>query len=204
MKNRVMRTLTATIMAIALIAGMTVTASAQQNNQQQIEAFANWLNGLTVTQTQPGSTPGTVTPAQPAARLTADELTAFTDTMFELVNVEREKAGLRQLVRDTLLDEAAMIRASEIQTVDIAGGAAHTRPDGTSWRTLLDEMGINGIRCGENISRAKSTPQISVDALMQSDGHRRNILRENYGSIGIGVYQRPDGRLNWVQIFMLK
>ena len=154
--------------------------------------------------TQPGAPASPAQPAQTSTTLTADELKALADTMFGLVNREREKAGVPLLVRDALLDEAAMIRAAEIRTVDIAGGAAHTRPDGTSWRTLLDEMGINSRRCGENISRAKSTPQISVDALMQSEGHRRNILRENYGTIGIGVYQRPDGILDWIQIFELR
>ena len=144
-----------------------------------------------------------ITEPQPQT-LTAEELKALTDTMFELVNQEREKAGLRPLARCSLLDEAAMIRAAEIKIVDDAGGTPHTRPDGTSYRTLLDEMGINSRRCGENISRARATPQESVNALMLSDGHRANILRENYGSIGIGVYQRPDGNFNWIQIFQLR
>ena len=214
MKKRMVRAFVVSCLVGAMLAGTVVTASAAQSNQQEIEAFANWLNGLTVTQMQPGqptSPTNPTTPANPAApaqtaptRLTEDELKAHTDKMFELVNQEREKAGVPPLVRDTLLDEAAMIRATEIQTVDIAGGAPHTRPDGTSYTTLLDEMGVNGSRCGENISRARATPQDAVNAWMQSDGHRRNILRENYASIGIGVYQRPDGRITWIQIFELK
>ena len=143
-------------------------------------------------------------PAAPKT-LTADELKGYADEMFELVNKEREKAGAGPLVRDSLLDEAAMIRADEIKVVDDAGGNPHTRPDGTSYKSLLDDMGVNGKRCGENISRGRLTPEAAMKSLMQSTkGHRENILRDNYGSIGIGVYQRPDGWLDFVQIFMLK
>jgi len=142
-------------------------------------------------------------PANP--KLTADELKAYADTMFELVNKEREKAGVPRLVRDKQLDKAAKIRAAEIKVVDHARGKPHTRPDGTSFKTVLDEAGITGKGFGENISRAKSTPQAAMKSLMSSTkGHRENILRGNYGSIGIGVYQRPDGAIDWIQIFELK
>ena len=202
MKKRLLNTFTAVCLASFMLSGMTVTASAQQYTDKEIEAMKRLVNGLNATYNSEANRQ--TAPAEPPPFLTADELKAHTDTMFELVNKEREKAGLAPLVRDSLLDGAAMIRAAEIRAVDLAGGVPHTRPDGTSWRTVLDGTGINGRRCGENISRAKSSPQISVDLLMQSDGHRKNILRDNYGSIGIGIYQRSDGSLDWIQIFMLK
>lgn len=208
MKTRAIRVLTVTIIITALIAGTAITASAAQpDNDKEIEAMSKWLDGLTLT---PGS--GTADPAKPsgsdttvttAAKLTEDELKAYADKVFELVNKERENQGLTLLTRDSLLDEAATIRAAEVKAVDNIGGAAHTRPDGTSYKTLLDDMGIASNRCGENIARARATAKEAVDAWMASDGHRRNILRENYGSIGIGVYQRPDGKIDCVQIFEL-
>ena len=36
---------------------------------------------------------------------------------------------------------------------------------------------------------------------MESDGHRANILREGFDSIGVGCYQAADGSLYWVQLF---
>jgi uncharacterized protein YkwD len=171
-----------------------------------IAAMEAWKNKYASSSQTPSgqTTPQAVVPPPQLPTLTAEDLKAHTDTMFALVNQEREKAGLAPLMRNNMLDEAAMIRAAEIRVVDLAGGAPHTRPDGTSYRTLLDDMGIKGNRCGENMSRARLSPQIAIDSLMQSDGHRRNILRENYGSIGIGVYQRADGLLDFIQIFMLK
>jgi len=202
MKNRMVRAFCAMCLASVMLAGMTMTASASEpDDSKRIEEMTKWLDGMTVTQRS-----GPASQEEPAApkELTADELKAYTDTMFELVNREREKAGAEPLERDSLLDEAAMIRAAEIRIVDFAGGEPHTRPDGTSYKTALSDLGITGKWFGENISRSKVTPQAAIDSWMKSDGHRANILRENYGSIGIGVYQRSDGKLDWIQIFMLK
>jgi len=202
MKNRMVRAFCAMCLTSVLLAGMTMTASASEpDDSKRIEEMTKWLDGMTVTQRS-----GPASQTEPAAQktLTADELKAYTDTMFELVNREREKAGAEPLERDSLLDEAATLRAGEIKVVDNAGGEPHTRPDGTNFRTVLDDTGIDDKLCGENIGRAHPTPQDAIKSWMASDGHRRNILRENYGSIGIGVYQRPDGKLDWIQIFMLK
>lgn len=202
MKKRVFRTFTVTIITAAILAGMAVTAHAQDS--KEIESMSKWLDGLTLTpsgQTTSPSSPSAS--AGTANRLTADELKAYADKVFELVNKAREDKGLSPLERDSLLDEAATTRAAEIKAVDNIGGEAHTRPDGTSYKTLLDDMGIESKSCGENIARARATAKDAVDAWLASDGHRRNILRENYGSIGIGVYQRSDGKIDCVQIFEL-
>ena len=206
MHKRIKRTISVICLTSVLLASMAVPTSAQQpDHSREIAEMEQWLNGLTVTPRE--GSPGNISPAVPATSptiLTASELKAHTDTMFRLVNAEREKSGVAPLVRNEILDEAAMIRAAEIRVVDFAGGAPHTRPDGTSWRTLLDEMGIDGNRCGENINRNTVSPASAMDSWMRSDGHRDNILRERYGSIGIGVYQRADGSLDWIQIFMRK
>lgn len=134
------------------------------------------------------------------AILTDKELDAYAQEIFILVNKEREAAGVQPLERDELLDEAANIRAKEIRTVYENDGKAHTRPNGDSWRTVLQELGIED-KCGENIYDKPSTPEKAMDGWMKSDGHRENILKERYNSIGIGVYQNSDGSLSWVQIF---
>lgn len=137
-------------------------------------------------------------------KLSEEILAEYTAKVFRLVNEEREKAGLDLLERDSLLDEAAMIRASEVHIVDEAGGEPHTRPDGTRWRTVLEDMGLDGSRCAENLNRSKESPERAMESWMDSDGHREAILRERYGTIGIGVYQRSDGKLDWIQIFERK
>ncbi len=137
------------------------------------------------------------------ADLTAENLEEYADEVFRLTNKERVKGGREPLERDPLMDEAAMIRASEIKAVDEAGGKPHTRLDGTSFATVFDDLEIEGKLYGENLARAEASPKNAVDAWMKSTkGHRENMLRERFDKMGVGVYQREDGRLNWIQLFI--
>ena len=186
---------------------MVVTASAAQPDySREIEAMDEWLDGLTLT---PGT--GTATPANPSGsgsaagtstRLTEDELKAYADKVFELVSKARGDAGVPLLERNSLLDEAAAIRAKEIQAAYDEYGTAHRRLNGESYKELLVEMGIKSSARGENAARQRKTPENVMDAWMHSEGHKANILDEEYTHIGIGVYQRSDGSFDWVQLFI--
>ncbi len=206
MKSRLSKTLAAACMAGMLLASAALPAFASEPDYSaEIAAMDRWLDSLTVTQSGGAAVPAT--PSGEAATaphmLTGDELQALTDTMFSLVNEQREQAGLAPLERDGLLDEAAMLRAAEIRVVDFAGGQPHTRPDGTSYKTALEALGITGRGYGENIARTKTSPEDAMQAWMDSESHRRNILKEKYDSIGIGAYQREDGKLDWIQLFLI-
>jgi len=202
MKKRILRMLAATCMATVLLAGMAMTASAAQPDySKEIEAMDKWLDGLTLT---PGS--GTSTPSNPAKpsgsvetakTLTEDELKAYADKVFELVNKEREKAGVSPLEYREDLAEAAQIRAQEIVT-----HKSHTRPNGEDFDSVMDEFNIERRACGENIYRYQTTPEKAMQGWMDSDGHRRNILKEKYTAIGVGIYQGQDGKLYWTQLFI--
>ena len=39
---------------------------------------------------------------------------------------------------------------------------------------------------------------------MNSEGHRANILSEDFSSIGIGYMKDSQGQIYWVQLFMLE
>jgi len=205
MKNRIIRAFTATFMATVMIVGMAVTASAAgPDYSKEIEEMSKWLDGLTLA---PGSgtsanPSGSGTEAGTTAPLTEDELKAYTDKVFELVNLEREKAGVAPLERDSLLDEAAAIRATEIQAAYDKYGTSHCRLNGDSYKELLIEKGIESSARGENAARQRITPENVMDVWMKSDGHRANILKDYYTHIGVGVYQRTDGTFDWVQLFI--
>lgn len=110
-----------------------------------------------------------------------------------LVNEARAKAGLEPLVTDMALTEAANIRATEI-----AQSFSHTRPDGSSCFTVLDELGISYRYAAENIAMGQSSPNKVMDDWLNSSGHRANILSEEAGKIGVGIYTDAFGRLHWV------
>lgn len=105
------------------------------------------------------------------------------------VNEYRAQYGLSSLSRSAELDRAAALRATEIARV-----FSHTRPDGSSWSTVSDQA------FGENIAKGYRTADKTMAAWMSSSGHRANILRESYGSIGIAAVE-IDGTMYWVQLF---
>ena len=205
MKNRMIRALAAMCLASVLLAGTAVTVSAAEPNgarqpdySKQIEEMTKWLDGMTVTQSGGASAPANQ-PGNAAAPkiLTGDELKAYTDTIFELVNKEREKAGLQPLDYREDIAGAATIRAREI-----VSSYTHTRPDGSKFSTVFDELEITKRTSGENLYKSPTTPEAAVKGWMASDGHRNNILKEKYTATGTGIYQDQDGKLYWVQLFI--
>ena len=105
------------------------------------------------------------------------------------VNAERAQRGLTLLSEDSDLTAAACIRAREIASV-----FSHTRPDGSSCFTVSEKA------YGENIAKGYGTVDKVMAAWMSSEGHRANILRASYGSIGVCCLQ-IDGVYYWVQLF---
>ncbi len=113
-----------------------------------------------------------------------------------LVNAARQDAGLSELELDADLCAAAQARAQEI-----AQSFSHTRPDGSSCFTILEEFGISYRAAGENIAMGQRTPEEVMDGWMNSSGHRANILNGTFTSIGVGYYVDGAGAAHWVQIF---
>lgn len=112
-----------------------------------------------------------------------------------LVNAERAKYGLSALTYDGVLSRAANTRAVETKTY-----FSHTRPDGSSCFTALDEVGYSYRTAGENIAYGQKTAAEVMNAWMNSEGHRANILGQNYTHIGVGVYE-SGGVIYWSQFF---
>lgn len=116
--------------------------------------------------------------------------------VIRLVNVERAKYGLSELTYTDSLMNAANKRAVEQETV-----FSHTRPNGTSCFTVLQEYGISYSGAGENIAMGQRTPVEVVNAWMNSQGHRENILNANFTKIGVGCYLGSNGTYYWSQLF---
>ena len=109
--------------------------------------------------------------------------------MLDLVNAERRKYGVQELVMDSGLLETAMQRATECVIYN-----SHTRPNG------FDCNSADGRIMGENITRYGGTPQEALESWMNSPGHRANILMARYTSMGVGcVY--ANGSYYWLQCF---
>lgn len=119
------------------------------------------------------------------------------DEVVRLVNDERAKAGLDPLEYDSALGESAAVRAAEL-----VSRFSHTRPNGTSCGTAMEESGAlkGAYTWGENIAVGQGTPEQVMREWMNSDGHRGNILSREFTHIGVGYYAGAQGPY-WVQDF---
>ena len=115
--------------------------------------------------------------------------------MARLVNEERTKRGLNKLLINSKLAGVAQKRALETSQ-----RLSHTRPNGKSFSTVLDEYGIKYTVAGENIAYNYYTAEEAMEGLMDSKGHKDNILNSRFKYIGVGLYEE-DGINYLVQIF---
>lgn len=108
---------------------------------------------------------------------------ASEEKMLEMVNREREKAGVGSLVMDGELVGLARNYSTDMLN---RGYFSHYSPEGQSPFERMDEYGIDYLAAGENLAFAPSV-ELAMQGLMDSPGHRANILSPEFNRIGIGV-----------------
>jgi uncharacterized protein YkwD len=103
--------------------------------------------------------------------------------MLELVNEERAAAGLRPLAPDPELTEVARTHSADMFA---RGYFAHVSPDGLDPFDRMTRAGVTFRTAGENLALAP-TVRVAHTGLMNSPGHRANILRPAFGRLGVGI-----------------
>jgi uncharacterized membrane protein required for colicin V production len=118
--------------------------------------------------------------------------------MFDLVNEERISAGLSALIWDDRVVPVARQHSEEMFRLKYF---AHQSPVSGTPFDRLKTAGITYSRAGENLAYAQSVA-VAHRGLMQSPGHRENILRPEFTHIAIGVVSAgPYGRM-FTQMFV--
>lgn len=103
--------------------------------------------------------------------------------MLQMVNQERTSRGLNALTMDSKLQAVARVHAQDMLQ---RGYFSHYTPEGKSPFDRMDEAGIVYTSAGENLAFSPNL-QLAMQGLMQSPGHRANILSKDFGKVGIGV-----------------
>lgn len=120
--------------------------------------------------------------------------------VLQLVNQYRQSYGLPKLVtRQDLWEEVAMLRAQELISV-----FSHTRPDGRSCFTALEDVGLDyWWACAENIAAGYADAAKVMNGWMNSSGHRANILDEDLTELATGYVYDPNTyyKSYWAQMF---
>jgi len=103
--------------------------------------------------------------------------------MFKLVNEERSSRGLRKMVFDNQLRDVGRKHCKDMFE---QGYFSHYALEGFSPFDRMEEAGIIYNFAGENLALSPNA-DIAMQGLMDSPGHKANILSANFGRIGIGV-----------------
>ena len=125
-------------------------------------------------------------------------LTADEKQMLSLVNKERTSRGVEALQSNLELAKVARVKAEDM--ID-KGYFSHTSPTYGSPFDMMRQFGIRFGYAGENLAGAPTVSSAHTN-LMNSSGHRRNILNDNFDQVGIGVVDGgPYGKM-FVQMFI--
>ncbi|MDP8957941.1 MAG: CvpA family protein [Actinomycetota bacterium] len=133
-------------------------------------------------------------PAAEAAELAFDSQAAT--QVFQSLNRARRQAGLDPLAWSDALAEVAEGHAWEMYR---RGSFSHHSPVTQGPADRVDAADIAYRLTGENLALA-ATPEAAHEGLMESSGHRANILHREFRRVGIGVVSGPLG-LMVVQVF---
>lgn len=169
------------------------TSTTQSNpSTQQTAAPAETTNT-----TAPAET-GTTAPAETNTQVSTEGLTAAEQQMVDLVNSERTKNGLKPLQVDMELTKLARMKSQDMINL---GYFDHTSPTYGSPFDMMKTYGVTYRTAGENIAGNQSV-QAAHTALMNSAGHRANILNSNFTHIGIGIVKGGQYGMMFTQMFV--
>jgi len=140
------------------------------------DAFGQTLNHFTLTESDETiPLPFKVSDPRPRPELEAK--------MLEMVNEERIAQELRPLKADTTLREVARLHAKDMFA---RGYFAHRTPEGLNPFDRMGKAKIKFRSAGENLALAP-TLAIAHSGLMESPGHRKNILQPTFSRVSIGI-----------------
>ncbi len=207
MNTRTIAGIRVSVLVAILIAIIAILATASVASAYEVDCYAynpstgqyEWIGRRTVDEAtwlqyyqayyerlpySPPASPGTGHdhPSTPVPGSTI-QLIADEQAMVSLVNQARAEAGLAPLRVDPQLVKTARMKSQDM--IDL-GYFGHTSPTYGSPFDLMRSKGVSYRYAGENLAGAPTVERAHA-GLMNSQGHRANILNPNYTRIGIGV-----------------
>lgn len=103
--------------------------------------------------------------------------------MLQLVNHERTKRGIPAVKADP-----EMTKVARAHSVDMfaRGYFSHYTPEKKDPFDRMKQSGVKFLTAGENLALGR-TLKICHEGLMNSPGHKANILNPSFGRLGIGI-----------------
>lgn len=177
-------------------AGKTASTEPSRKTAASKAPAARATKSATASPTAAAPAPSTSAPAAPQTTAPPAAGTSAQAAVLSLVNQERAKVGCSPVTASSSLASLAQNFSDDMAA---RGFFDHTDPDGKTPWDRAAKAGVDGLG-GENIARGQADAQAVMDAWMNSDGHRANILNCDYKTLGVGVHFGSGGPW-WTQDF---
>ncbi|WP_077356419.1 CAP domain-containing protein [Virgibacillus halodenitrificans] len=125
----------------------------------------------------------------------------FEYQLFDLTNAARVEHGLSPLNWDEHVRKTARDHSLDMAENNYF---SHVNPDGQSPFERMREDGIGFQIAGENIAAGQISSIFAHEGLMNSLGHRENILKEEYRTLAVGVAFNKDSMPFYTENFITK
>jgi len=119
--------------------------------------------------------------------------------VIRLVNIERANRGLKPLAHNWELSRVARFKSMDMRD---RAYFSHQSPTYGSPFEMIRNFGLSYSAAGENIAAGQQTAAAVVQAWMNSQGHRENILNSSYTQIGVGYASGGSMGHYWTQMFI--
>lgn len=108
-----------------------------------------------------------------------------TTELKDLINYDRNLIGLAPLKVNKQLNNSATAKCTDMVVENYFG---HNSPDGSPFYKIIEGSGLRQYTSlGENLAIGQSdAASVNLD-WMNSEGHRDNILSQNYSDMGVAV-----------------
>ncbi len=143
--------------------------------------------------------PALIYPGEKITVPDVDATKSIENQVIQLTNQERAKYGLKPLKANWELSRIARYKSADMRDRNYF---SHTSPTYGSPFEMIKKFGLSYRSAGENIAAGQTSPQQVVQAWMNSEGHRANILNSGYTEIGVGYVKGGSQRYYWTQMFI--
>ncbi|MFS8130456.1 MAG: CAP domain-containing protein [Candidatus Dojkabacteria bacterium] len=127
-----------------------------------------------------------LTPVNINAQSESDKITR--ESLLEKHNEFRKEHNLGELRINKLLNLSAQNKADEMLRTDCW---SHYCPDNRSPWEFFNDAGYDYSFAGENLAEGFYTIDKVINAWINSETHRENMLRDKYTEVGFGIVQGP-------------
>ncbi|TCS93146.1 CAP domain-containing protein [Hazenella coriacea] len=154
------------------------------------------------TTNNPSNTPSTqVKKTNTTPSTTSGQVSELEKEVARLVNIEREKRGLKPLTMSSQISDIARKKSNDMKVNNYFD---HQSPTYGSPFDMLKQFGVSYKSAGENIAAGQRTAQEVMNGWMNSEGHRANILNPSFTHIGVGSVTGGNYGTYWTQLFISK